>query len=204
MALKLFNDKILKPKESKPPAVQPTRPPAAAPSMTERVVSANRTAFNKEDISGQLIISKYPIIIVPSAVTSCITLLNAKEFFIDGLYTTVEVKKQQGARREKELDIVRPGKASNEIQTYRVIDDPTKLTNEDWDRVVAVFVTGQLWQFKGWKYSNPVELFQHVLGLHLTFDDRVIDPTILTWNCKVLKVITVLSFSDLQNKFFCV
>ena len=27
---------------------------------------------------------------------------------------------------------------------YRVIDNPAKLTNADWDRVVAVFVMGQV------------------------------------------------------------
>lgn len=138
-----------------------------------------------------------PIIIVPSAVTSVITALNAKEFLIDGVYTPVEVKKQQlqqqggsaaaAAARNNQV-IQRPASATGRSQAYKIVDDPAKLSEEDWQRVVAVFVTGQQWQFKGWKYSSPVELFQHVLGLHLTIDDRVLDPTILTWNCKVLKV----------------
>jgi len=66
------------------------------------------------------------------------------------------------------------------------------LIQSDWGRVAAVFVTGQLWQLKGWnagKYSSPVTLFQNVLGVHLTFDDRAVDATIQSWNCKVLKVI---------------
>ena len=31
---------------------------------------------------------------------------------------------------------------------YRVIDNPAKLTNADWDRVVAVFVMGQVSSWK--------------------------------------------------------
>lgn len=43
---------------------------------------------------------------------------------------------------------------------YRVIDNPQKLTNADWDRVVAVFVMGPAWQFKGWPWDgNPVDIF---------------------------------------------
>ena len=43
---------------------------------------------------------------------------------------------------------------------YRVIDNPQKLTQQDWNRVVAVFVMGPAWQFKGWPWDgNPVEIF---------------------------------------------
>lgn len=43
---------------------------------------------------------------------------------------------------------------------YRVIDSPQKLAPADWDRVVAVFVMGPAWQFKGWPWNgNPVEIF---------------------------------------------
>jgi parafibromin len=52
---------------------------------------------------------------------------------------------------------------------YRVIDNPGKLTNADWDRVVAVFVMGQAWQFKGWPYEgNPTVIFSksELLILH--------------------------------------
>ena len=39
-------------------------------------------------------------------------------------------------------------------------DNPSKLTNAEWDRVVAVFALGPAWQFKGWPYDgNPVEIF---------------------------------------------
>lgn len=47
-----------------------------------------------------------------------------------------------------------------ELFSCRVIDSPQKLAPADWDRVVAVFVMGPAWQFKGWPWSgNPVEIF---------------------------------------------
>ena len=32
---------------------------------------------------------------------------------------------------------------------YRMLDNPGRLKNAAWDKVVAVFVMGQAWQFKG-------------------------------------------------------
>lgn len=51
-------------------------------------------------------------------------------------------------------------KRNNQTVSYRVIDNPIKLSQQDWQRVVAVFVMGPQWQFKGWPWDgNPVEIF---------------------------------------------
>jgi parafibromin len=43
---------------------------------------------------------------------------------------------------------------------YRVIDNPQKLTDEYWDRLITVFVMAPAWQFMGWPWGgNPVEIF---------------------------------------------
>ena len=64
-----------------------------------------------------------------------------------------------GTRRENELLITRRKEGGLTVP-YRVIDNPAKLTNADWDRVVAVFVMGQAWQFKGWPWDgNPTQIF---------------------------------------------
>jgi parafibromin len=47
--------------------------------------------------------------------------------------------------------IIQRTKADGKTVPYRVIDDPRKLRDEEWDRIVAVFVQGPSWQFKGWK-----------------------------------------------------
>lgn len=83
---------------------------------------------------------------------------NAKELLQDLKYIPTEEKKSQGARRDNEILIHRQ---RNGISVpYRVIDNPLKLSPADWERVVAVFVMGPAWQFKGYPYEgNPVEVF---------------------------------------------
>jgi parafibromin len=74
------------------------------------------------------------------------------------------------------------------------------------DRVVAVFTGGAAWQFKDWKWTSPIEVFdksksvKHVIrdpcnplpfaafGVHLYLDDRVVDPTVKTWNVTRLAI----------------
>lgn len=103
-------------------------------------------------------ISRTPIIIIPGANTSLITLFNAKEILQDMRFITTEDKKAQGARRDNEILIHR--QRNGVSAPYRVIDNPQKLTMNDWDRVVAVFVNGPAWQFKGWPWEgNPTDIF---------------------------------------------
>lgn len=137
-----------------------------------------------------------PIIIVPKAMTSTFTTANIKEFLLNGEYLSVEEAKKMKicGKQEKEKAVflnrqVQDGKVKV-MEMYKVIDDPTKLDKGDWDRVVAVFVTGKLWQFKGWPghYSSPVDLFQKVMGIYATMDINNVDPAISKWNCKVLKL----------------
>lgn len=127
------------------------------------------------------------IILVPSAVTSVLCSLNAIDFLRDGRYVSVEEKRRLGTRREAEVRFEHQTKSGRKL-LLRVLDTGTKLTDREWARVVAVFVQGQEWQFKGWKWSLPVDLFHNVMGFHLMLDDREVDQKILSWNCKVLKV----------------
>ena len=103
--------------------------------------------------------SRTPIIIIPSAPKSMITMHNAKDILQDLKFVSTDEKKAQGARRENEI-LIQRRKDGGLTVPYRVIDNPGKLTNADWDRVVAVFVLGQAWQFKGWPWDgNPTVIF---------------------------------------------
>lgn len=103
--------------------------------------------------------SRTPIIIIPATNTSLITMYNAKEILQDLRFLSTEEKKAQGCTRENEL-LLQRRKDDNVTVHYRVIDNPSKLTPQDWHRVVAVFVMGPAWQFKGWPWNgNPVEIF---------------------------------------------
>lgn len=72
-------------------------------------------------------------------------------------YVSVEQKKQEGAKRDNEVLLHR--QRNGVSIPYRIVDNPAKLSPSDWDRVVAVFVMGPAWQFKGYPWENPVEIF---------------------------------------------
>lgn len=129
-----------------------------------------------------------PIIVVPAALTSAINMTNVKAFLEEGKY----IKPSQGAMQRRK-DVIQRKVDTGEAKVaivYTVLDDPTVLSKEDWQRVVAVFVTGQTWQFNRWPegYREPVELFSQVLGVHIAIEGRPVDSGVLSWNCKVLKV----------------
>lgn len=120
------------------PAPRPAPSPASNPSSGQR----KRT-------------SRTPIIIIPATTTSVITTLNAKYILQELRYQAP----QPSDKRENDLLITRK-KPDGSMVPYRIIDNVTKLSPDDWERVVAVFVQGPAWQFKGWPWGgNPVEVF---------------------------------------------
>jgi len=51
---------------------------------------------------------------------------------------------------------------------------------------VAVFTTGQQWQFKSYKWSEPAELFRHTLGVYVGFRGDPPPATVKGWGRGVL------------------
>lgn len=177
-ALKLFNEHILKPEaqRTKSAAAAPVDPssgstgkdgrdgkskkhrtgesPAAVGSKRAPAAANGKTSSAKD--------SRPPIIIVPSALSGIISSMNAADFLENSTYVTIEEKRKAGAPREKERYISRM--LSGGVKSKYLLIDSPKLSPKDWDRVVAVFATGQGWQFKDWPagFSNPVELFSKV------------------------------------------
>ncbi|KAF4089519.1 hypothetical protein AMELA_G00067260 [Ameiurus melas] len=143
--------------------------------------------------------SRTPIIIIPAATTSLITMLNAKDLLQDLKFTTSDEKKKQGIQRDNEVllqrrkEQIQPGGSSISVTVpYRVIDQPLKLVPQDWDRVVAVFVQGPAWQFKGWPWllpdGSPVDIFAKIRAFHLKYDEARMDPNVQKWDVTVLEL----------------
>ncbi|KAF5113031.1 hypothetical protein DV495_004322 [Geotrichum candidum] len=80
---------------------------------------------------------------------------------------------------------------------FVVVDNTERLTRpEYWDRVVAVFVTGQAWQFKQYLWSDPNQLFQKVAGFCLTFNGDPVPPQVKQWNVDVVGIDRNQRFRD--------
>ena len=129
-----------------------------------------------------------PIIIIPNAITSIITMANAPHLLTRGEFVPVDAKKLTS--NPGEADKVIHHKFNDLVCEFKLIDNIQRLNERPdyWDRVVAVFVSGQVWQFKGWKWTAPVDIFQNCLGIHLMYADSELNPNIQSWNCKILKV----------------
>lgn len=135
------------------------------------------------------------IIIVPNAMSSPITLINAMEFFDQSTFTHADVLKKKGVRRSAGTSFKfkrsparkycgAPGAGTPQVE-YEIIDTTRKFSRRDWDRVVAVVPSGQSWQFKGWAWSDPVELFNKVFGYYVGMEGTPIPAELQGWKVKV-------------------
>jgi len=103
-----------------------------------------------------------PIILVPSAFQTLITIYNVKEFLEDGVYIPNDVKaKEMKGLKPDCITVQKKFSRDRErvVTAYEVRDKPSALKPDDWDRVVAVFVLGKDWQFKDWPFKDHVEIF---------------------------------------------
>ena len=71
---------------------------------------------------------------------------------------------------------------------FILVDTPEQFKPDYWSRVVAVFTTGQTWQFKSYKWTQPAELFSHALGIYVGWRSEEIPATVKGWGRGVLSV----------------
>ena len=127
------------------------------------------------------------IIIVPNAPTALLTLVNAADLLERNTFVTPAQKRQQGAKKEPVIKVSRT-RGDGVVQSFKLVDDPRRLSDSDWKKVVAVVAQGAAWQFKGWKVSQPVDLFNKYLGVHFKYDDSETPKDVKKWNVSVVSV----------------
>ncbi|KAL0457184.1 UNVERIFIED_CONTAM: protein CDC73 [Sesamum latifolium] len=132
-----------------------------------------------------------PIILVPSAFSTLITIYNVKEFLEDGVFIPTDVKLKQVKGGKPDCVTVQKKFSRDRVVTaYEVRDKPSALKSDDWDRVVAVFVLGKEWQFKDWPFKDHVEIFNKILGFYMRFEDDSVESakTVKQWNVKIISI----------------
>eukprot|EP01132_Coremiostelium_polycephalum_P003917 gene3917-4890_t len=134
--------------------------------------------------------NRVPIIIVPSSLTSPLSLYNAKDFLNHSKYIpTINKKQEMSAQNIPKPSQVTFDRINNHQKiTYEIIDNIKLLKPEDWGRVAAVFVQGEAWQFKDWKWNNPVDLLENVNGYYMKFDDATLPEVVKSWDVKILNI----------------
>ncbi|KAK5625392.1 hypothetical protein RRF57_001108 [Xylaria bambusicola] len=84
-------------------------------------------------------------------------------------------------RLMKDIDANRP-------MRFILVEGAEQFKPEYWNRVVAVFTTGQAWQFKNYKWSNPTELFRHIPGIYVGWRGEQPPESVRTWGHRVHNV----------------
>lgn len=168
--------------KNRPP--QNTGAPANAQSTRPNDVRDSHHRTNSNSSRPTKRQSTVPIIIIPATTTSLINMYNASTILQDLTY----VDGSSGKGRESEILIQRK-KSDGSHAFYKIIDNPVKLDADDWNRVVAVFVQGPAWQFKGWPWGgSPVEIFSRIKGFHLKWDESKLDENVAKWNVHVIEL----------------
>ena len=153
---------------------------AARPLATQQPQAAQQKGGKR--------VSRTPIIIIPGAPKSLITMFNAKDLLQDLKFVSTEDKRKTGAKRESDV-LIQRRKEGGLTVPYRVLENPGRLNNAEWDRVVAVFVMGQAWQFKGWPNDGkPVDILSRIAGFHLKMEETTLEKNIANWAVNVIQL----------------
>ncbi|KAI9339176.1 RNA pol II accessory factor, Cdc73 family-domain-containing protein [Zopfochytrium polystomum] len=189
---------------SKPsaPIGSSSRPPTSSGGSRSSSSSAPKSSSTrgKRGASSAIV----PIIVVPAALQATITLHNIKGFLADLKYEPTEEFIKKGVSKPVSVNIERKNVAPGLPKVYEVIDSIDRLRSSDWDRIIAVFATGQEWQFKNWKFGSVVNIMAKVKGFCLKFSDEPLNEKIKNWNVTVLSIHRQRRHLDAQevNKFW--
>ncbi|KAH0455315.1 hypothetical protein IEQ34_015347 [Dendrobium chrysotoxum] len=155
-------------------------------------VGYDSTPRPKMHLKGSKIGEGVPIILVPSAFQTLITIHNVKEFLEDGVFVSSEakVKAMRGAPKPDCVTVQKKLSRDRVVAAYEVRDKPSAFKPEDWDRVVAVFVLGKEWQFKDWPFKDHVEIFNKIIGFYVRFEDDSVESAkiVKQWNVKIISI----------------
>ena len=126
-----------------------------------------------------------PIILLSPSASSLLRMTNIKSFLEEGRYVppdnTSAPSMLHVSRLLKGVDAARPVR-------FILVEGPEQFKPEYWNRVVAVFTTGQAWQFKNYRWSNASDLFKHVLGVYVGWRGDLPPESIRAFGPRVLSL----------------
>lgn len=165
-------------RETAAPLAAPTTTGTAQPSLIEQIASANKPVSSgsgrrpREQTSNTGAPASTPIIIVPAAPSATITMFNVASFLGESATFMSSAEARARAKdKENVIFIEHRFKNAGTTMRFQIVDNPIRLTADQWSRVVAVFVQGTSWQFKGWRWETPAEVLSHIKGYSLELDD---------------------------------
>ncbi|TQS35182.1 hypothetical protein Golomagni_04404 [Golovinomyces magnicellulatus] len=124
-----------------------------------------------------------PIILLSPSASSLLKMSNIKYFLESGIYIPADGANSSSTSTASILHISRllPSIDPTRAIRFIIVDTPEQFKPEYWGRVVAVFTTGQVWQFKSYKWQQPTDLFRHTLGVYVGWRGEPLPETVKSW-----------------------
>ncbi|KAI9785447.1 MAG: accessory factor associated with RNA polymerase II [Candelina submexicana] len=124
-----------------------------------------------------------PIILLSPSASSLLRMGNIKSFLDAGTYIPPDSSLAGSTSSANILHISRllPSIDPQRPLRFILVDTPEQFKPDYWARVVAVFTTGQIWQFKGYKWQSPPDLFKNALGIYVGWRGEDIPSTVKGW-----------------------
>ncbi|KAM3085193.1 accessory factor associated with RNA polymerase II [Clarireedia jacksonii] len=129
-----------------------------------------------------------PIILLSSSPSSLLRMSNIKSFLEGGTFMPADSANSTSDATASILHISRflPSIDPTRPLRFIIVETPEQFKPEYWSRVVGVFTTGQVWQFKSYKWQNPTDLFRNTLGLYVGWRGERLPETVKSWGRGVL------------------
>ncbi|KAJ5914366.1 hypothetical protein N7504_003249 [Penicillium tannophilum] len=137
-----------------------------------------------------------PIILLSPSASSLIRMSNIKSFLQDGIFVPPDHPTLSMSTEANFMELKRPLRLKSDPSNpnaasaaskatkptkFILVDGTTNFKPEYWSRLVAVFTTGQTWQFKSYKWSSPPELFKHATGIYVGWRGEETPSTVKGW-----------------------
>jgi parafibromin len=136
-----------------------------------------------------------PIILLSPSASSLLRMSNIKKFLEEGVFVPAD-SPSAGSTGATILHIQRSMPSIDPQRPLRfvLVETPDQFKPDYWSRLVAVFTTGQAWQFKSYKWSSAPELFSRVLGLYVGWNGEALPDTVKGWG-RTVKAASVEKWS---------
>ncbi|PYH95983.1 CDC73-domain-containing protein [Aspergillus ellipticus CBS 707.79] len=140
-----------------------------------------------------------PIILLSPSASSLIRMSNVRSFLQDGVFVPPD-HPTLSMTNSNILYISRPlrmnsdpssssrpiGSGSSQTTSRKptrfiLVDSTANFRPDYWQRLVAVFTTGQTWQFKSYKWSSPPELFKQATGVYVGWRGEDTPREVRSW-----------------------
>ncbi|KAF2489493.1 pol II transcription elongation factor-like protein subunit Cdc73 [Lophium mytilinum] len=148
------------------------RPTAAPASIPQPLVSNLKKPARRIE----------PIILLSPSASSLLRMSNIKSFLDNGIYIPAnDPSVSSNTLNLLHLTRLLPSVDPAHRLRFVLVDTPDMFKPDYWSRVVAVFTTGQTWQFKSYKWTQPAELFSHALGIHVGWNGEETPDVVKGW-----------------------